>query len=280
MAVADDGSDQDQLEEHGEAYYDARAQANGAAWLRQFGDEGLTLANLSERAILSTRWYTIVCCRSLAGRSTKQPHACLCASRLRETLQAVAAGVTEGAALIATGWLWCVPSMNVGCGIDRPGCAARGYRAARLWSDPAAGGIQGSARDVPGVAGLDRERHRACIFKVDVVRQQQPVRRSQTNRSDNGAGPADRAALQRGYWPYDPCWCGSGRNTNTAICVPIWLAQRRPGSQSRLAKVRNRRRPSVAGRRDRTIFHTAGRCWQCGKKVDINVDMLSSFFLT
>jgi preprotein translocase subunit SecA len=52
-----------------------------------------------------------------------------------------------------------------------------------------------------------------AIYKVDVVRQQQPARRVvQTNRSDNGASqqqPAKRSATAAGR--NDPCWCGSGK---------------------------------------------------------------------
>jgi preprotein translocase subunit SecA len=52
-----------------------------------------------------------------------------------------------------------------------------------------------------------------AIYKVDVVRQQQPARRVvQTNRSDNGASqqqPAKRSATTAGR--NDPCWCGSGK---------------------------------------------------------------------
>ncbi len=51
-----------------------------------------------------------------------------------------------------------------------------------------------------------------AIYKVDVVRQQQPARRVvQTNRSDNGASqqPVKRATATVGR--NDPCWCGSGK---------------------------------------------------------------------
>jgi preprotein translocase subunit SecA len=51
-----------------------------------------------------------------------------------------------------------------------------------------------------------------AIYKVDVVRQQQPARRVvQTNRSDNGASqqPAKRSTPAVGR--NDPCWCGSGK---------------------------------------------------------------------
>jgi preprotein translocase subunit SecA len=51
-----------------------------------------------------------------------------------------------------------------------------------------------------------------AIYKVDVVRQQQPARRvMQTNRSDNGASqqPARRSGPTIGR--NDPCWCGSGK---------------------------------------------------------------------
>ena len=51
-----------------------------------------------------------------------------------------------------------------------------------------------------------------AIYKVDVVRQQQPARRVvQTNRSDNGASqqPAKRSGPTVGR--NDPCWCGSGK---------------------------------------------------------------------
>ena len=205
---------QDQLEEHGEAYYDARAQANGAALLRQFGDEGLTLANLSERG---DPFNAVVYNRVLSqlGGTIDEATARLPLRQLpEETLQAVAAGVTEGAALyrdrlvmvraVDERWVRHLTDLDA----LREGIGLRAF-----------GQIQ------PLVA-YKKEAHEMyqellgsiesdivhAIFKVDVVRQQQPVRRvMQTNRSDNGADQQTERRSSADIGRNDPCWCGSGK---------------------------------------------------------------------
>jgi preprotein translocase subunit SecA len=51
-----------------------------------------------------------------------------------------------------------------------------------------------------------------AIFKVDVVRQQQPARRVvQTNRGDDSAGQQPQRRSGQTLGRNDHCWCGSGK---------------------------------------------------------------------
>ena len=205
---------QNQLEDHAEAYYDPRAQANGAALLRQFGDEGLTLADLGERG---DPFNAVVYNRVLSqlGGTIDEATARLPLRQLPEEMQqAVADGVTEGAALyrdrlvmvraVDERWvrhLTDLDSLREGIGLRAFGqiqpLVAYKKEALEMYQE-----LLGSIEsDIVH-----------AIFKVDVVRQQQPVRRvMQTNRGDNGADQQTERRSSVDIGRNDPCWCGSGK---------------------------------------------------------------------
>jgi preprotein translocase subunit SecA len=205
----------DQVEEYAEVAYDRRAQANGQEILRQLASEGLTLQALAQRpdafhATLSSRVTEALggaVPDDLAGQPLRQ---------LPPDAQATAlSGFVQGAALyrdrmvmlraVDERWVRHLTDLDA----LREGIGLRAY-----------GQIQPIVAYKKEAHAMYTELLEAiegdivhAIYKVDVVRQQQPARRVvQTNRSDNGAGqqqPAKRAATTVGR--NDPCWCGSGK---------------------------------------------------------------------
>ncbi len=205
----------DQVEEYAEVAYDRRAQANGQEILRQLASEGLTLQALAQRpdafhATLSSR-VTEALGGAVPDDLASQP-----LRQLPPDVQAtVLSGFVQGAALyrdrmvmlraVDERWVRHLTDLDA----LREGIGLRAY-----------GQIQPIVAYKKEAHAMYTELLEAiegdivhAIYKVDVVRQQQPARRVvQTNRSDNGAGqqqPAKRAAAAVGR--NDPCWCGSGK---------------------------------------------------------------------
>ncbi|MEZ4771482.1 MAG: preprotein translocase subunit SecA, partial [Caldilineales bacterium] len=205
---------QSQLEEYSAAFYDMRAQANGATLMRQFSDEGLTLANLAERG---DPFSAVVYHRVLSqlGGAIDESVGRLPLRQVPEDIQqAVATGVTEGAALyrdrlimiraVDERWvrhLTDLDSLREGIGLR-----------AIAQIQPLVAYKKEAYEMFQELMGSIESDIVHAIFKVDVVRQQQPVRRvMQTNRSENGAGQQTerRSGIEIGR--NDPCWCGSGK---------------------------------------------------------------------
>jgi preprotein translocase subunit SecA len=205
----------EQVETFAESAYDRRAQANGQEILRQLASEGLTLETLAQRpdAFHAT----------LAGRVTEALGGAipddLAGLPLRQlpadAQAAVLSGMVQGAALyrdrmvmlraVDERWVRHLTDLDA----LREGIGLRAY-----------GQIQPLVAYKKEAFAMYEELLEAiesdivhAIYKVDVVRQQQPARRVvQTNRSDNGASqqqPAKRSATTAGR--NDPCWCGSGK---------------------------------------------------------------------
>ena len=205
---------QDQLEDYGEAYYDMRAQANGAGLLRQFGDEGLTLANLRERG---DPFHAVVYSRVLSHLSgtIDEDVARLPLRQLPvETQEAVAAGVTEGAALyrdrlvmvraVDERWVRHLTDLDS----LREGIGLRAFAQIQ----PLVAYKKEAYEMFQELMGSIESDIVHAIFKVDVVRQQQPVRRvMQTNRGSNGDGQQTQRRSGVDLGRNDPCWCGSGK---------------------------------------------------------------------
>ena len=204
----------EQVEEYAESYYDQRAQANGQEILRQLSGEAVTLETLAQRsdAFHATLYGRVV---EALGGAVDDDLAHLSLRQLSgDAQQAVLSGIVEGAALyrdrmvmlraVDERWVRHLTDLDA----LREGIGLRAY-----------GQIQ-------PIVAYKKEAHAMymellesiendivhAIFKVDVVRQQQPARRVvQTNRSDNGASqqPAKRSTPAVGR--NDPCWCGSGK---------------------------------------------------------------------
>jgi len=205
----------EQVEEYAESAYDQRAQANGQEILRQLTSEGLTLHALAQRpdpfhATLNSRVL------DLLGGAAPAELAELPLRQLPADVQAVVlSGFVQGAALyrdrmvmlraVDERWVRHLTDLDA----LREGIGLRAY-----------GQIQPIVAYKKEAFAMYEELLEAiesdivhAIYKVDVVRQQQPARRVvQTNRSDNGGGPqqpARRSASTVGR--NDPCWCGSGK---------------------------------------------------------------------
>ena len=205
---------QDQLEDHAEVYYDMRAQANGVTLLRQFGDEGLTLANLSERG---DPFNAVVYSRVLShlGGAIDEAVARLPLRQLPEDIQQVVAdGVTEGAALyrdrlvmvraVDERWVRHLTDLDS----LREGIGLRAFAQIQ----PLVAYKKEAYEMFQELMGSIESDIVHAIFRVDVVRQQQPVRRvMQTNRGDNGAGQQTERRTGTDIGRNDPCWCGSGK---------------------------------------------------------------------
>ena len=203
-----------QVEEYAERYYDQRAEANGQEILRQLTSEGLTLEALAQRAdpFNATLYGRVV---EALGGAVDSDLAHLSLRQLPpDAHQVVLQGFVEGSALyrdrmvmlraVDERWVRHLTDLDA----LREGIGLRAY-----------GQIQ-------PIVAYKKEAHAMytellesiendivhAIYKVDVVRQQQPARRvMQTNRSDNGASqqPARRSGPTIGR--NDPCWCGSGK---------------------------------------------------------------------
>ena len=205
----------DQIDEYAEALYDRRAEANGQEVLRQFTTEGLTLADLAARPdpFNSTLYGRVA--ETLGDQLTPEVAALPLRQLPAEVQPAVLAGVVDGAALyrdrmvmlraVDERWVRHLTDLDA----LREGIGLRAY-----------GQIQ------PLVA-YKKEAHQMytelldaiendivhAIYKVDVVRQQQPARRvMQTNRGETEAAqqPAKRSQADT-LGRNDPCWCGSGK---------------------------------------------------------------------
>ncbi|MEI2690347.1 MAG: preprotein translocase subunit SecA [Anaerolineae bacterium] len=205
----------EQVEEYAETAYDHRAQVNGQEILRQLTSEDVTLQALAQRpdAFHATLYSRVAealgatAMHDLAGQPLRQMPA--------EAQVAVLEGFVQGAALyrdrmvmlraVDERWVRHLTDLDA----LREGIGLRAY-----------GQIQPIVAYKKEAHAMYMELLEAiegdivhAIYKVDVVRQQQPARRVvQTNRSDNGAGqsqPAKRSAATAGR--NDPCWCGSGK---------------------------------------------------------------------
>jgi preprotein translocase subunit SecA len=204
----------EQVETYAEEYYDRRAQANGQEIQRQLSSEGVTLEALGQRPdpFHATLYGRVL---EALGGAVDDSLAHLPLRQLPSEAQgAVLSGMVEGAALyrdrmvmlraVDERWVRHLTDLDA----LREGIGLRAY-----------GQIQ-------PIVAYKKEAHAMytellesiesdivhAIYKVDVVRQQQPARRVvQTNRSDNGASqqPAKRSTPAVGR--NDPCWCGSGK---------------------------------------------------------------------
>ncbi|HSN74824.1 MAG TPA: preprotein translocase subunit SecA, partial [Anaerolineae bacterium] len=204
----------EQVEAYAEDYYDQRAQANGQEILRQLSSEGLTLETLGQRLdpFNATLYGRVL---EALGGAVDDSLAPLPLRQLpSETQTTVLNGMIEGAALyrdrmvmlraVDERWVRHLTDLDA----LREGIGLRAY-----------GQIQPIVAYKKEAHGMYVELLESiendivhAIYKVDVVRQQQPARRVvQTNRSDNGASqqPVKRAASTVGR--NDPCWCGSGK---------------------------------------------------------------------
>ncbi len=203
-----------QVEDYAEGYYDQRAQANGQEILRQLTSEGLTLETLGQR----TDSFHV----TLYGRVLEALGGVVDDSLARLPLRqldadvrsAVLGGIVEGAALyrdrmvmlraVDERWVRHLTDLDA----LREGIGLRAYGQIQ---PIVAYKKEAHAMYVELLESIEHDIVNA-IYKVDVVRQQQPARRVvQTNRSDNGASqqPAKRSASTVGR--NDPCWCGSGK---------------------------------------------------------------------
>ncbi len=203
-----------QVGDYAERLYDQRAQANGQEILRQLSSEGLTLEGLAQRPdpFHVTLYGRVV--EALGGGVDDE----LARVSLRQippdAQQAVLSGIVQGAALyrdrmvmlraVDERWVRHLTDLDA----LREGI---GLRAIAQVQPIVAYKKEAHAMYMELLESIENDIVHA-IFKVDVVRQQQPARRVvQTNRSENGAGqqPAKRSSPTVGR--NDPCWCGSGK---------------------------------------------------------------------
>jgi preprotein translocase subunit SecA len=204
----------EQVEAYAEAYYDQRAQANGQEILRQLASEGVTLETLGQRPdpFNATLYGRVL---EALGGAVDDSLAHLPLRQLPPEAQAaVLGGMVEGAALyrdrmvmlraVDERWVRHLTDLDA----LREGI---GLRAIAQVQPIVAYKKEAHGMYVELLESIENDIVHA-VYKVDVVRQQQPARRVvQTNRSDNGASqqPAKRAASTVGR--NDPCWCGSGK---------------------------------------------------------------------
>jgi preprotein translocase subunit SecA len=204
----------EQVETYAERYYDQRAQANGQEILRQLSSEGVTLEALGQRP---DPFHVTLYARVLEalGRAVDDSLASVPLRQLPAEAQgAVLSGMVEGAALyrdrmvmlraVDERWVRHLTDLDA----LREGI---GLRAIAQVQPIVAYKKEAHGMYVELLESIESDIVHA-IYKVDVVRQQQPARRVvQTNRSDNGASqqPAKRSTPAVGR--NDPCWCGSGK---------------------------------------------------------------------
>ncbi|MDW8317519.1 MAG: preprotein translocase subunit SecA, partial [Anaerolineae bacterium] len=204
-----------QLTDYAEALYDRRAEANGDALWRQLSSEGATLAGLRN----SLDPFSLAVYRAIVRQLGAEPDeetAQRPFKALDPDLQAaVRQGIVQGSALFRD-------RMVLLRALDE-----RWIRHLTDLDNLREGiGLRAIAQVNPLVA-FKKEAHEMytellsaiesdivhAIFKVDVVRYQQPAQRAmRTNRTDgDGAGrqPERRGGQQLGR--NDPCWCGSGK---------------------------------------------------------------------
>jgi uncharacterized protein YecA (UPF0149 family) len=194
--------------------YDQRAQANGLQLQRQLVEEGLTLHSLAQRA---DSFHATVYGRIL--QHLDEPPADDTASLPLRQLppqlqQPVLDGIVDGAALyrdrlvmlraVDERWvrhLTDLDSLREGIGLRAYGqvqpLVAYKKEAFEMYEE---------LRD-----SIESDIVHA-IFKVDVVRQQQPARRVvQTNRGAESAEQQPQRRTGQTIGRNDPCWCGSGK---------------------------------------------------------------------
>jgi preprotein translocase subunit SecA len=205
----------EQFATYAEELYDRRAEANGRELWRQLATEDETLGALRRRQdAFSTALYEAIVRRLGAEPTAEQ--SVLPLKQLDPQMQAVVqAGIIEGAALyrdrmvllraVDERWvrhLTDLDSLREGIGL----------RAIAQLNPLVAYKKEAHEMYVDLTSAIENDIVHA-IFKVDVVRQQQPARRIvQTNR--NGGDGAERR-VDRHTGPdlgrNDPCWCGSGK---------------------------------------------------------------------
>jgi len=204
----------EQVEEYAESYYDRRAQANGQEILRQLSSEGVTLETLGQRLdpFNATLYGRVL--EALGGAVDDSLVRLPLRQLPAEAQDAVLSGMIDGAALyrdrmvmlraVDERWVRHLTDLDA----LREGI---GLRAIAQVQPIVAYKKEAHGMYVELLESIENDIVHA-IYKVDVVRQQQPARRVvQTNRSDNGASqqPAKRSTPTVGR--NDPCWCGSGK---------------------------------------------------------------------
>jgi preprotein translocase subunit SecA len=203
-----------QVEAYAEQYYDLRAQVNGQEILRQLTGEAVTLEALAQRSdpFHATLYSRVV---EALGGVVDDDLARLPMRQLPPDMQqAVLSGFIDGAALyrdrmvmlraVDERWVRHLTDLDA----LREGIGLRAY-----------GQIQPIVAYKKEAHGMYMELLESiendivhAIYKVDVVRQQQPARRVvQTNRSDNGASQQLAKRSTPAVGRNDPCWCGSGK---------------------------------------------------------------------
>jgi preprotein translocase subunit SecA len=204
----------EQVEEYAEGYYDQRAQANGQEILRQLSSEGVTLETLGQRPdpFHATLYGRVL---EALGGTVDDSLARLPLRQLPvEAQAAVLSGMVEGAALyrdrmvmlraVDERWVRHLTDLDA----LREGI---GLRAIAQVQPIVAYKKEAHGMYVELLESIESDIVHA-IYKVDVVRQQQPARRVvQTNRSDNGASQQPAKRSTPGVGRNDPCWCGSGK---------------------------------------------------------------------
>ncbi len=205
----------EQLIAYAEELYDRRAEANGRELWRQLATEDMTLAALHSHqdAFLTTLYEAIV--RRLGAEPTAEQATLPFKQLDAQTQAAVQAGIIDGAALyrdrmvllraVDERWvrhLTDLDSLREGIGL----------RAVAQVNPLVAYKKEAHEMYVDLTSAIENDVVHA-LFKVDVVRQQQPVRRMvQTNRNGGDSGerrPERRSSPELGR--NDPCWCGSGK---------------------------------------------------------------------
>jgi preprotein translocase subunit SecA len=243
MAAAEIG---DQVESQAEALYDQRARANGQQIFRQLVDEDVTLEGLAQRADP----FSVTLSGCIMQRLNAPPAEDVAALPLRqlppEVQQAVQEGVVDGSALyrdrlvmlraVDERWvrhLTDLDSLREGIGLRAYGqvqpLVAYKKEAFEMYEE---------LRDA-----IENDIVHA-IFKVDVVRQQQPARRvAQTNRGAESAEQPPQRRTGQILGRNDPCWCGSGKKykhchmrSDQGSGGPPPPAQKAPAGQSAGAK--------------------------------------------
>ncbi len=242
----------EQVEAYAEDYYDQRAQANGQEILRQLSSEGVTLETLGQRLdpFNATLYGRVL--ESLGGAVDDSLARLPLRQLPAEAQAAVLSGMVEGAALYrdrmvmlrAVDERWVRHLTDLDALREGIGLRAFGQIQPIVAYKKEAHGMY-----VELLESIENDIVHA-IYKVDVVRQQQPARRVvQTNRSDNGASqqPVKRAASTVGR--NDPCWCGSGKKykhchmrTDLAGAPAPQPAGAAPASQNQAAAKRRRSR--------------------------------------
>jgi preprotein translocase subunit SecA len=204
----------DQVIQYAEDHYDQRAEDNGREILRQFMDEGVTLASMAQR---SDPFHKVIYA-SILRHLDEPPSEEVARLPLRqltpETRASVETGIAEGSALYrdrmvmlrAADERWVrhltdLDSLREGIGL----------RAFAQVQPLVAYKKEAHEMYVELLGAIEHDIVQA-VYKVDVVRQPQPARRvMRTNRDGNGAGRQPERRSKPALGRNDPCWCGSGK---------------------------------------------------------------------